>query len=248
MKKRLIAILLCAALAVLTGCEQEPAITTSPTNTETQESVQDTTVETTESTQAIEETTEPETEPSAPDAHPSSVGIYIPAEDGTAARALVTEFTAKRIAKTDIDCFEVIASHADRVEGGSFRNIWSTAWDAHADSETGKIGFHIEFILDSGEIISKQLLKPGDAKSFFEYLEIYMYDDIHQTPGVWYTHLEDTDITEETVISSIKLTAGSEIDQVGDIILTAFIYNGPAHFDAQGKYIGDTSATVIISE
>ena len=53
-------------------------------------------------------------------------------------------------------------------------------------------------------------------------------------------------IKEETVISSIKLTAGSKIAQVGDILLTAFIYQGEDCFDADGQYLGDVMYTVEI--
>jgi hypothetical protein len=73
-----------------------------------------------------------------------------------------------------------------------------------------------------------------------------MYDDVHVTPGVWYTHLEDKDMKDETVITSIKLTSGSKIKQVGDIALTAFIYNGDDCFDAEGNYIGLISETIVI--
>jgi hypothetical protein len=51
---------------------------------------------------------------------------------------------------------------------------------------------------------------------------------------------------EETIITSIKLTSGSKIAQVGDITLTAFIYNGDDCFDADGNYIGLVSETIVI--
>ena len=91
-------------------------------------------------------------------------------------------------------------------------------------------------------------MKPSDSADFFEYLEIYMYDDIHVTPGVWYTHLEDSDMDDETIISSIKLTSGSKIAEVGDIILTAFIYDGADNFDADGEYIGEVLQSIVIKE
>lgn len=90
------------------------------------------------------------------------------------------------------------------------------------------------------------MLKPSDALSFFDYLEIYLYDDIHQTPGAWYTHLEDKDMLESTIISSIKLTSGSKISEVGDITLTAFLYQGDQCFDAQGQYFGSVLESITI--
>ena len=189
-----------------------------------------------------------ETEPFIPEIHPDVVGIYIPAADGTAARKHITEFVASRTAKKDIDCFEILASQDDRIAGSSFRSIWNAAWDAHGENANAKIGFRIEFPLKSGEVVSAQILDPSDTKSFFDYLEIYLYDDIHQKPGVWYTHLEDYNMKEETIISSIKLTSGRLIAEVGDIALTAFIYTGPECFDAQGDYIGLVSQTILITQ
>ena len=185
--------------------------------------------------------------PTAPEISPDQVGIYIPAEDGTKARILLTEFSAPRTAKRDIDCFEVLASHDERVEGSSFKGIWETAWNAHENAAHTKIGFRIAFDLEDGTRVEKTILKPGDAKEFYDYLEVYLYDDIANA-GHWYSHLEDHEITEETVISSIKLTAGSKIAQVGDILLTAFLYTGEDCFDAEGNYIGAVSATILITE
>lgn len=244
MKKSILPVLLIASLlcALFTGCkaaEDSIVTTTQPTQT----TAPATTVPTTPPT-TVPPTTQ--TEPYIPDISPNTVGIYIPAENGTAARKHITKFQSVRTAKKDIDCFEILATQVSLAEGNSFKSIWNTAWDSHEGAENAKIGFHISFTLSSGETVSKQLLKPGDSKSFYDYLEIYMYDDVHVAPGVWYTHLEDKDMKEETIITSIKLTSGSKIAQVGDITLTAFIYNGDNCFDADGNYIGLVSETIVI--
>jgi len=193
-------------------------------------------------------TTEPAVpETTAPEISPDRVGIYIPAADGTKARVLLTEFSASRTAKKDIDCFEVLATDAPRAEGSSFSAIWTEAWNSHPDGEGARIGFHIAFTLTDGTQISQTVRKPSDAKGFYDYLEVYLYDDIH-TGGGWYSHLEDSNINEETVITSIKLTSGSKITEVGDIRLTAFIYNGEACFDADGDYIGEVLQTLVITQ
>lgn len=244
MRSSVICLLLTAALlcGLLAGChaDPEPAVTTTqPPQTTVQVTTAPTTAPTT-----VPPTTQ--TEPYIPEISPNTVGIYIPAANGTAARQRITEFKSIRTAKTDIDCFEILATQADLAEGSSFRSIWNTAWDAHEGTESAKIGFHITIPLSGGAMFSKTLLKPSDSASFFDYLEIYMYDDVHVTPGVWYTHLEDKDMTEQTVITSIKLTSGSKIKEVGDITLTAFIYNGDDCFDADGNYIGLVSETIVI--
>lgn len=252
MKKWMAGILGVAMALAMLGCQEEqpeetiretqaavtemPAYTTTPT---TEPLPVETTAEMT-----LPQETEP---PYIPEVYPDVIGIYIPADDGTKARVHVTEFSSSRKAKKDIDCFEVFASTDERVEGKSFRAMWNAVWESHENRENAKIGFEIEFLCGD-TVVKKTLLKPSDAEEFYDYLEIYMYDDINQTPGQRYTHLDDKDMKEETVISSIKLTSGSKIAEVGDIILTAFIYNGDDCFNSKGEYIGTVLETVLITQ
>lgn len=245
MKKFTSILLLLAMLtAMLAGCGGSKDDDTTPVETTQSE----TTTAVTEApvTEAPETTPVIEAPLVIPEISPNVVGLYIPADDGTKNRVLVTEFSGSREPKTDIDCFEVFASRAEVIEGSSFSSMWKEVWNSHEGIEKAQVGFSIQLRLKNGGVISKMLLKPSDSDEFFDYLEIYMYDDINQTG--WYTHLSDSDMKEGTVISSIKLHCGSRIDEVGDILLTAFIYNGDNCFDADGDYIGQVSATIIISE
>lgn len=247
MYNKLIILFLCIALfcAVFAGCKaEEPPTETTTLPTQATTTVPTTTIPSTPPTTTVPPTTQ--AEPHIPDISPNTVGIYIPAENGTSARKHITEFKSVRTAKKDIDCFEILATQAELAQGNSFASIWNSAWNAHENASNSKIGFHIRFTLSNGETVSKQLLKPSDSASFYDYLEIYMYDDVHVTPGVWYTHLEDKDMQAETVITSIKLTSGSKIAQVGNISLTAFIYDGDDCFDAEGNYIGRVMESIVI--
>lgn len=253
--KRWITGIVCAMMLVgICGCHEAAPEETAPETTAATTEVPVTTAppttvpETTEPTVPTETTVPEETEPPyIPEVYPDVVGIYIPADDGTKTRVLVTEFSSTRKAKKDIDCFEIFASTEETVTGKSFRAMWNAVWESHEIRENAKIGFVIEFSCGDTQV-RRTLLKPSDAADFYDYLEIYMYDDINQTPGQWYSHLEDDDMDEETIISSIKLTAGSKIAEVGDITLTAFIYNGDDCFNSQGEYIGTVLATVVITE
>lgn len=239
----ILALLLVAALLLPQGAQ--PAVPTQITTSPTTEATQTPTRETTEATTApTTAPTEATTLPVIPEIKPETVGLYIPAEDGTKARKLVSVFEGKRVAKRDIDCFEALATQEAYVSGSSFTGIWKQAWEEAGAAQDSKIGYMIEFALADGQTVKQTIRKPSDAKWFYDYLEIYLYDDIHQKG--WYSHLEDENITAQTVISSIKLTAGSKIDQVGDILLTAFIYQGDDCFDAEGRYIGDVLYTVSL--
>lgn len=253
MKRNRLIVTACVLAAVLLGLlwvafmlKPRQTVNETTSTTTTTAPTQTTVAATTENT--TQPTTEEATEAYVPVVSPDTVGLYIPADDGTRARALVTEFVSPRKEKTDIDCFEVIASQNARLEGSSFSGIWKDAWNSHENTQGAKIGFVIAFDLLNGERVEKTVLKPSDAKEFYDYLEIYLYDDIHQTPGVWYTHLEDGNMNDETIISSIKLTSGSQITQVGDITLTAFTYNGEDCFDEAGAYIGQAAYTIIVTQ
>ena len=102
-------------------------------------------------------------EPVLPEISPECVGIYIPAEDGTASRVRITEFSSVRTAKKDIDCFEIFASAQDKLTGGSFRTIWQQAWDGHTDTQGAKIGFWIEFSLPEGVYVRRQILNKNSS-------------------------------------------------------------------------------------
>lgn len=202
-------------------------------------------------TQSAAGTTVPsttETEPYVLDISPNTIGLYIPANDGTKDRVMVSEFIGEWTSKKDIDCFEAFASSDSRISGTNFADMWKSAWNAHENGQNGKIGYVLSFTLSDGSTVERMIQKPSDADSFKEYIEVYLYDDINQKPGVRYTHISDSEITANTVLSSIKLTGGSKIDEVTGITLTAFIYTGEDCFNSEGAYIGNVSASVIIKE
>ena len=113
--------------------------------------------------------------------------------------------------------------------------------------ENSKIGYIVSFKLKSGEEINTTIKNPDDVFVYRNYLENYLYDDINQVQGEWYSHLLQSEVTDKTRMTSIKFTAGQDIDKVGDTIkLTAFVYNSDGDFDASGNYKGNVSYTVTI--
>lgn len=216
---------------------------------EEREGANTTSVATEASTTAATETIPTETEPPyVPEIYPDVVGLYIPANDGTKDRVKVTEFTSNWEAKKDIDCFEVLASSDERVGGTSFAEMWKTVWESHENGQDGKIAYHLTISMADGSTIDRIIRKPTDAEDFQNYLEVYLYDDINQVPGVRYTHLSDSEINSDTILSSIKLTCGKDISQVKEIELFAFIYNSEDCFGTDGAYLGKVIANVIIRE
>ena len=237
-----LAVILCVLIMVMVQKPQNTTLVPTASATEVSQPTQISTTDTT----TVPTTVAPTTQPYVPAISPDKVGIYIPAENGTKARKWITEFHGPRSPKTDIDCFEVFAAQDSRLEGTSFSAIWRSVWEAYDGWQSAKIGYHLRFTLSDGTEISQTIRKPSDAASFSDYLEVYIYDDVHQTG--WYSHLEDSDLKDETVMTSIKLHCGSLISQVGDIELTAFIYNGEDCFNTAGDYIGAVKQTILITQ
>lgn len=158
-------------------------------------------------------------------------------------------FESEWIQGQDISSFEAIASDTESIstDGRYFQDLWKAYWEPFENHEDCKIGYYVRFDLKSGETVSKTILVPEDVEDYKNYIENYLYDDIHQVPGQWYSHLLDEEVNEETVITSIKFTAGKDIAEVEDeILLTAFVYYSDDDFDDEGNYIGDTSCTIKI--
>lgn len=162
------------------------------------------------------------------------VNLYIP--DGSGVRHKLGEFEGPWKKGKDIDCFEALVSDADILQGKNFYSICKEAWSTLPDPYAMKIGYTLRYTLADGSEISMQILSPKDI-SHTEYVECYLYDDVHQDGG-FYTHLSESGMKDNTLITSIKLTCGKQIDQLQDMHLGVFLYDSPEQFDSQGKYIG----------
>ena len=174
------------------------------------------------------------------------IAIYIPIKN-TQNRRIVNGFGSTWTAKKDIDCFEVLLSEEKEENGSRFFEIFDRLWADHPEAEGHKIGYELQITMKNGTSHIHVILKPEDVTDdFFPYLECYLYDDIHQN-GAWaYYHLLPTTMKEDTLMTSIKLTAGAKIDQVEDIQLTAFLYRDERDFNSAGRYAGGNSWTIGI--
>lgn len=160
----------------------------------------------------------PTPEPGLPD----RIGLYI--NDSGSRKLVETSHKSDWVAGQDIKCYEAIASCEAVLTGSGFAEIWNTCWNKFTNIQNVKIGYQIEILLKSSKTISYDVKTPDDTQKNREYVETYLYDDVHQTPGQWYSHLESSDLTNDTIATSIKFTAGSKIDEIEKIHLTAYLY------------------------
>lgn len=110
------------------------------------------------------------------------------------------------------------------LSGKNMGEIWSSCLRQNGLSDRLRPGFLLEFDTPEGRC-SKLILRPSDiTDAYWNYIETYIYDDIHQTPGAWYSHLLDSEFTDETIVTSVKITAGERIADVTNLTLTVFLY------------------------
>jgi len=177
----------------------------------------------------------------------NKIGLYIHGQD-LSIHNLITEYVSNWEKGKDIECFEAFTTNEKTVTGNGFKNAWEPYWNKYSDAADCKIGYCLTFTLNSSEVFTKTIKAPTDTAQYFNYIELYIYDDVHQTQGVWYTHLSESDIKDNTFMTSIKLTAGSKISEVKDIKLSAFTYSSAKDFDpVTGMYIGKNSYEITVT-
>jgi len=235
---------------LISGCSNSKS--TNSAQEGTKNSAEDT-LETSNSNQATSSTNENEAQSNlATDDNSTNkmnkIGLYIHGQDlGT--HNLITEYVSSWEKGKDIECFEAFTTNEKTVSGNGFKNTWEPYWYQFADAASCKIGYCLTFTLNSSEVLTKTIKAPTDTAQYFDYIELYIYDDVHQTQGVWYTHLSPSDIKDNTFMTSIKLTAGSKISDVKDIKLSAFTYSSDKDFDpVTGMYIGKNSYEITVTK
>ena len=150
------------------------------------------------------------------------------------------------VLKKDITVLNIFLTEEEKVTGSYYKEIWNKYTSEEYENLNYKLGWEISFEVN-GEKIHKTILVPSDSESFYNYLEIYLYDGVHHEYGEWYSHLLDNEITDNTLITSMKLTCGSEYKNItSDIYVKAFTYLTNDDFDDNGYYRGKSFDEVTI--
>lgn len=143
----------------------------------------------------------------------------------------------------DIGSFEVFLTDESTIDGINFKDTWNKYYNNYVDITNYKIGYNIKFVLNDGTSYNSNYLEPDNYR-YGEYFYTYLYDDIHQVDGAFYSHLENME--DNTLITSIKIYAVEGIDKVDYFVLSAFTYDGKEDFDEEGNYRGNSIYRVNI--
>lgn len=162
-------------------------------------------------------------------------------------RKLITEYTDNWTYHQDISSFEVFYTNELEITGNYIQDTFPEYANNYTNIDNYKIGYIISFMTNDNEI-NKTIISPKDTEEFFDYLEIYLYDDYHIQKGVWYSHTTEEQFNEETLLTSIKLTAGKNISEItSDIKVTVFTYDYD-DFDEFNNYRGNSKYTIVVKK
>lgn len=157
----------------------------------------------------------------------SRIGFYDDLEEnGNYTR--LSQWNEPWVKGKDIGVFDIIPSEKATLQGRSYKKLWKQEAEKNFASKLPVPFFELYYLLDDGTEKTVKIADYSDAQGVTDegYLEVYLYDDIHQEDGAWYYHLTQSTTSEQTVISSFKLTAGADIHKVLEVKLTVYTDDG----------------------
>ena len=177
--------------------------------------------------------------PKYEDKNPVKIAFY---DDN---KNIITNYKCSFIQYKDIAWINIFPSNDGAINYTTLKDTWAR-YKSQYNEINYKFGINIKYELKNGEKINLNILKPSDNASIFGYVQIYLYDGYNAKTS-WYDHLEDDEITSETVFTSIKLTGSTYIDEIiSPITLTIFTYDGLDDFDDNSNYIGNSKYTITL--
>lgn len=177
------------------------------------------------------------------DNNPIKLGMYLYTDSKTN-RKLTSEYSTNWYLNVDLLSLEVYYTIDDEIPSSNQKQVWDNYYQKYQNIDNYRIGYKIEFTTTEGEF-SKTILSPNDSDEIYDYIQIYLYDDINQTSS-WYDHIDKDEYNESTLITSIKLTGSTKTDKItSDITLTAFTYDSD-DFDENNEYRGISKYTTTI--
>lgn len=172
------------------------------------------------------------------------MGLY---QKGNGVRSLVHSYTSEWVLNKDLLVLSAFPVQEEEIELGSIMDVFPKYFQKYENADSYKIGYFLKFKMEDGTLISKVILSPDDTKEIYNYMQVYLYDDIHQKRGAWYSHVEE--MQENTLLTTIKLTGSFETQNiVSPVELGVFTYNGEDDFDENGMYRGNSLYTVELKK
>lgn len=171
------------------------------------------------------------------DDNPITVGIY----DG---HNLIQEYNTKKEVMSDIAVLTVYYTNDLYVDSLNVKHTFNKYFNNYQNINDYKIGYFISYKYDD-KIYEKTFLDPSIMYEM-PGMYIYLYDEINQDDGAFYSHIEEDDVNENTILDTIKIFLTDELVE-SPITLMAFTYNGEEDFDKDGNYRGVSKYSIKIN-
>ena len=139
------------------------------------------------------------------DTNPIKLSLYVN-------KSRVSEFKSSMNIFEDIVSLECYYTEDNMITDGKFKDVFNSYYTKYSNIDDYRIGYRIKFDTSDGNF-DKYIFRPSDVYNYFDYIQTYLYDDIHQDSS-WYSHVEDGAYNDNTLLTSIKLTASKYIDRV----------------------------------
>ena len=158
----------------------------------------------------------------------------------------LTKINKTLVSMEDIGIFQIYPSNLDRVDlNKGFAYDFYDEWTKYNTNNNLKIGFNIKFSTDT-EDISYNIFNPSNCMEKWEYLLNYLYDDYANRGKGFYSHIEDNQFNENTLLTSLKIQSSGGCASIKDkILVTVFTYDSEDDF-LEGEYRGNSSSTLTV--
>ena len=159
--------------------------------------------------------------------------------------SLVKDYYTYRTPRKDL-FFTTYYTNDETLMSGSTKYKWYEYYNKYENIENYKIGYNISFYVGD-EYISKNIINITNEYVFDPYFYVYLYDDIHQADGAWYSHITSDEDSDTTMYTSIKIFLMEPEKITSSITLTAFTYDSEDDFDPSGNYRGNSKYSIKIN-
>ncbi len=182
------------------------------------------------------------------DENPIKVGLYT--KKSGYFELIDYDYIASWSPENVIGQFYILPTTETKIYSSSYKDAWQQYFSKYSEYENInniRIGYNLQFTLNNGETINRNVLNPDDAYTFFPKVMVFLYDDIAYITGTKYYHITQDTMNTNTMCSSIKLVGDVESKNISsDIILTVFTFDTSDDFDSNNSYIGNSYYTITL--
>ena len=148
------------------------------------------------------------------------------------------------VIEEDIGLFQIFPSQEEQIPITNFAEDYYNQWQVYNQNNL-KVGFNIKFKVND-QNISYNILSPNNTMDKWEHLLTYLYDDYANRNKSFYSHIENTEYTDNTLFTAIKLQSSYSCSEISsNIYLTVFTYDTEDDFE-NNEYRGNSKYTITI--